>query len=84
MRMYKLIILITVLILTSCKNWCVIETKTNKTVTIEQTHIHFYNYDLNEWSCLDLDGGEYEYVEIERYKCWLNKKNLITKAKQIK
>lgn len=77
-------VLIFLFIFTSCKNWCVFDVKTNKTVTIEQTHIHFYNHNTNEWSCLALDGGEYVYVETEQYKCWLNKKNQIIKAKQIK
>jgi hypothetical protein len=51
---------------------------------MEKIHVHFYHHQTCEWSCLNMEEGEYTYEDVFRIKYKVNNEGKITKVKLIK
>ena len=72
------------LLLTSCGNWKKVEIPYDKELYLEKLHVHFYDHNTCEWSCLVMDEGIYCKDDTLKLNVKENKIGEITKIKLIK
>jgi hypothetical protein len=82
MRILTSIILL--LYLPSCSNWAYKDIQYDYCVSLEESHIHFYNHNFKEWSCLNIEKGKYIIKDSFRIKYKTDKKGKVKKVKLIK
>lgn len=82
MKILNLIILL--LFLSSCSNWIYKEVEYESCKNLEKLHVHFYDHNTCEWSCLVMDEGIYCKEDTLRLNVKENKIGKITKIKLIK
>lgn len=78
------VLIFLLLSLPSCKNWMYKDIHYDYCISLEESHIHFYNHNFKEWSCLNIEEGEYTIEDSFRIKYKINKKGKVTKVKLIK
>ena len=72
------------LLLTSCGNWKEIDIPYDKELYLETLHVHFYDHNTCEWSCLVMEEGLYCVDDTLKMNVKKNKIGEITKVKLIK
>lgn len=77
----NLIYLISLLLLNSCVQWKEVKVPYEKELYLERIHVHFYDHNTCEWSCLDMDGGVYCLDDTLNLKI---KKNKLGEIKRVK
>jgi hypothetical protein len=82
--MIKFFYIILVLLLVSCGNWKEIKIPYNKELYLEKLHVHFYDHNTCEWSCLVMDEGVYCVDDTLKLSVKKNKIGEIKKIKLIK
>ena len=82
--MIKFFYIILVLLLVSCGNWKEIKIRYDKELYLERLHVHFYDHNTCEWSCLVMDEGVYCVDDTLKLSVKKNKINEIKKIKLIK
>jgi hypothetical protein len=82
--MIKFFYIILVLLLVSCGNWKEIKIPYNKELYLEKLHVHFYDHNTCEWSCLVMDEGVYCVDDTLKLSVKKNKIGEIKKVKLIK
>ena len=82
--MKNLFIMLVFLICVGCANWNYKDITYNRCQYLDKVHVHFYNHQTYEWSCLNMDEGYYEYEDEFRIKYRVNKKGKIIKVKLVK
>lgn len=81
----KNIIYISVLILfCGCANWQYKDVQYERCQFLESIHVHFYNHQTCEWSCLNMEKGYYTYEDVIRIKYKTDNQGRIKKVKLIK
>jgi hypothetical protein len=69
------------LVVTSCCNWKEIQVPYDKELYLEKLHVHFYDHNTCEWSCLDMDEGIYCVDDTLNLRV---KKNNLGEVKKVK
>jgi hypothetical protein len=82
--MSRFLIIFVVLLLTGCGNWKEIEVPYDKELYLEKLHVHFYDHNTCEWSCLVMDEGIYCVDDTLKLSVKKNKIGNITKVKIVK
>lgn len=82
--MKNILYIFVIMLLVSCSNWQYKIMTYDRCVSIDRIHVHFYHHETCEWSCLDLETGEYYYKDSVRIKYKINKECEINKVKLIK
>jgi len=82
--MIRYLYILVLLLLTSCGSWKEIEVPYDKELYLEKLHVHFYDYNTCEWSCLVMDEGVYCVDDTLKMNIKKNKIGEITKVKLIK
>jgi len=82
--MIKFFYIILVLLLVSCGNWKEIKIPYDKELYLEKLHVHFYDHNTCEWSCLVMDEGVYCVDDTLKLSVKKNKIGEIKKVKLIK
>jgi hypothetical protein len=82
--MIKFFYIILVLLLVSCGNCKEIKIPYNKELYLEKLHVHFYDHNTCEWSCLVMDEGVYCVDDTLKLSVKKNKIGEIKKIKLIK
>jgi hypothetical protein len=78
--MYKFFI-VSLLFLSSCKNWQTTTIEYDRCLKVEKIHAHFYNHNICEWSCLNMRDTAIVHTETKRIYYRLNKKGEIKNIK---
>jgi hypothetical protein len=82
--MFKYFFIFLILSLTSCGNWNKVDIPYNKDLYLDKLHVHFYDHNTCEWSCLVMEEGVYCVDDTLRVNVKKNKIGEITKIKLIK
>ena len=82
MKILNLIILL--LSLSSCSNWMYKDIQYERCEKLEKIHVHFFHHETSQWSCLEMEDGNYTIMENVRIKYRVDKKGKVTKVKLIK
>jgi len=72
------------LFLVSCSNWKYKDVEYERCVYLESIHAHFYYHETCEWSCLNMEEGEYTFVDSFRVKYRTDKKGVVKQIKLVK
>ena len=72
------------LLLSSCGTWEELEIPYDKELYLEELHVHFYDHNTCEWSCLDMGEGIYCTDDTLIMNIKKNKIGEITKIKLVK
>lgn len=72
------------LFLVSCSNWKYKNIEYERCVYLEPIHAHFYRHETCEWSCLNMEEGEYTFTDSFRVKYRTDKKGVVKQIKLIK
>jgi hypothetical protein len=72
--MKNILIIIVIVFLTGCSNWRYKDITYHRYQHLEKLHTHFYDHETCEWSCLNMEEGNYTYEDIVRVKYKMNKK----------
>lgn len=78
--MYK-ILMVLLLLLTSCKNWQSTTIQYEHCLKVEKIHAHFYDHNFCEWSCLNMGDTSIVQITTQRIYFRLNKKGEIKNVK---
>jgi hypothetical protein len=79
-----LITIILLLFLSSCSNWIYKDIQYESCGKLEKIHVHFFYHETSEWSCLEMEEGDYVILDNVKIKYKTNKKGKITKVKLVK
>jgi hypothetical protein len=82
--MMKYFYIILVLLLVGCGNWKEIKIPYDKELYLERLHVHFYDHNTCEWSCLVMDEGVYCVDDTLKLSVKKNKIGEIKKVKLVK
>jgi len=80
----KFFIFVLLLTLLSCSNWMYKDIQYERCEHLEKIHVHLYHHDSCEWTCLNMEEGEYSYDDSFRIKYKTDKKGKVTKIKLVK
>jgi hypothetical protein len=80
----KYFYIILVLLLVGCGNWKEIKIPYDKELYLERLHVHFYDHNTCEWSCLVMDEGVYCVDDTLKLSVKKNKIGEIKKVKLVK
>ena len=69
------------LLLYSCGQWKEVKVPYQKELYLEKIHVHFYDHNTCEWSCLEMNEGVYCLDDTLNLKI---KKNKIGEIKKVK
>jgi hypothetical protein len=72
------------LLLSSCGTWEKLDIPYDKELYLETLHVHFYDHNTCEWSCLVMEEGIYCTDDTLKMDIRKNKIGEITKVKLIK
>jgi len=79
-----LLLILLSLLLFSCSNWKYKDIEYERCGKVEKIHVHFFHHQTSEWSCLEIEEGEYTIEDTFRIKYTTDKKGKVTKVKLIK
>jgi len=82
--MKNIVFIFSVLLFCSCSNWQYKDITYDRCQHMEKIHVHFYHHQTCEWSCLNMEEGDYTYEDVFRIKYKVNNEGKITKVKLIK
>jgi hypothetical protein len=82
--MIKFIYIILLTLLVSCSNWKEIKIPYDKELYLEKLHVHFYDHNTCEWSCLVMEEGVYCIDDTLKLNVKKNKIGEIKKVKLLK
>ena len=82
--MIRYFYILVLLLLTSCGTWKEIDIPYDKEVYLKTLHVHFYDHNTCEWSCLVMEEGLYCVDDTLKMNVKKNKIGEITKVKLIK
>jgi|688.fasta_scaffold415790_4 hypothetical protein len=82
--MKNILFIILIVFLTGCSNWQYKDIVYDRCQHLGRIHVHFYNHETCEWSCLNMDEGNYTYEDIVRVKYKTNREGKIVKVKLVK
>ena len=82
--MIKFFYIFVFLLLVSCGNWREIKVPYDKELYLEKLHVHFYDHNTFEWSCLVMDEGIYCVDDTLKLSVKKNKIGEIKKVKILK
>jgi hypothetical protein len=82
--MNRFLYIFLLLLLTGCGNWKEIEVPYDKELYLEKLHVHFYDHNTCEWSCLVMDEGVYCVEDTLKLSVKKNKIGEIKKVKILK
>jgi hypothetical protein len=78
------VIILALLLLTSCSNWMYKDIEYERCKNLEKIHVHLYHQDSCEWHCLNLEEGNYTIEDSFRIKYKTDKKGKVKKVKLVK
>jgi hypothetical protein len=81
--MKKIIIIISIFLLSSCVNWQYKEFSYPMCKKLEPVHVHLYDHNQCEWSCLELDSKNFIFIDTIKIRYKTNKNGKIKKLKLI-
>lgn len=82
--MVNKIFIFVILLLSSCSNWMYKDIQYERCEKLEKIHVHFFHHETSQWSCLEMEDGNYTIMENVRIKYRVDKKGKVTKVKLIK
>ena len=82
--MIRYFYILVLILLTSCGNWKEVSIPYDKELYLETLHVHFYDHNTCDWSCLVMEEGLYCVDDTLKMNVKKNKIGEITKVKLIK